>query len=264
MNTKIVIAATAVISFGAGMAAGWWFRKKQEITFEEVTEEEQQAYAAQFEKKMEKDAAKELEEKDYEQKPDDVENVPKIEVDKGEEGTNIHPSMDTRKQDYANAWKRDEIKQREGYGEPTPGDPEDLSPTKMDLDPNFEEAIRDEGPRFEPISGRDFYNDDDNEHVTVFWYDRDDVVTRLNEDDEEVVLDDPVKFLRGLDIRKEFKENISEAEEENAGDGLMLYRRDKHADTVIQLVRYPMSYGKRTQQEEYGGTDYLEWMHRRN
>lgn len=261
MSNKIIVAAAVVVSFGAGIATGWWLRKKQEVTFEEVTEEEQQAYAAQFEKKMEEDAAEKLEEKDYEQKQDGVDQVPKIEVE--QEGTNVNPAMDTRKIDYANAWKRDEIKQREGYGDPTPGDPEDLSPSESDLDPDFIAAIQEEeGPRFVPISGKEFYNDDDNEKVTVFWYDRDDVVTRLNDDDAEEVVQEPDKFL-GFDIHKAFEE-ADDAEEENAGLGLMLYRKDQHTDTMIQMVRYPMSYGKRTGQEEYGGTDYLEWMHNRH
>lgn len=263
MKSKIVVAVAAVVSFGAGVAAGWWLRKKQEVTFEEVTEEEQQAYAAQFEKKMEEESAGKLEEKDYEQKQDAAEAVPKIEVEH-EEGTNVNPAIDTRKMDYANAWKRDEIKQREGYGDPTPGEPEDLSPSESDLDPEFMAAIQEEeeGPRFIPITGKEFYNDDDNEKVTVFWYDRDDIVTRLNDDDAEEEIPDPKEFL-GFDIHEAFA-NADDAEEENAGVGLMLYRKDQHTDTMIQMVRYPMSYGKRSQQEEYGGTDYLEWMHNRH
>ena len=74
--------------------------------------------------------------------------------------THINPAEDARKIDYANAWKQkhDEILHREGYGEPTPGDPEDLSVTEADLDPDFEQAILEEmGPRFTSITGGEFY-----------------------------------------------------------------------------------------------------------
>ena len=254
MKTKLIIAATAVFSFGAGIAAGWFARKRQEIQFVETTEEDLQAYASQFEGEGE-------ESESSDEKQDDEEEVPKTE----EESV---PGYDPRKVDYASSWKHDEIVKREGYGEPTPGDPEDLSPTEADLDPEFAAAIEEENlPRFEGISGTDFYSSGGKgiKQEVYFWYDRDDVITEQIDDEEERVLEDDELRRLGFNIRKEFESRQQDIEEEIAGSGLMLYLEDHERDVVISLVRYPMSYGKRHQQEEYGGTESaIDRIHRRN
>ena len=256
MNTKIAIAVTAVVSFGAGIAAGWFVRKRQEVQFVETTEEDLQAYAARFENNEESS-------KSSEEKQDEEEDVPK--QDEEQAGA----AFDPRKVDYANSWKKhDEIVKRESYGEPTPGDPEDLSPTEADLDPDFAEAIAEENaPRFEPISGTDFYNSGGKgvKQEVYFWYDRDDVITEQLDDEEEKELTDDELRRLGFDIPKEFENRKDEIESEIAGTGMMLYLEDHQRDVVIRLVRYPMSYRKRRQQEEYGGTeDTIDRIHRRN
>lgn len=257
MKTKIISAAICVVSFAAGVAAGWFIRKKQEVQFVEVTEEELQEYANQCEGKSEPP----------EEEQEETEEVPKIQID--QESASIDPVTDTRKQDYANAWKEHEkIVKRESYGEPTPGDPEDLNPTEADLDPDFAAAIEEENqPRFEGISGSDFYRmgGKGSTQEVYFWYDRDDVITEQIDDDiEREMADDELRHL-GFDIRKEFETRKADIEEEIAGSGSMLYLEDHQRDVVISLVRYPMSYRKRRQQEEYGGAeDTIDRIHRRN
>jgi len=256
MKTVVVGITAGVGGLALGLWAGWQLRKRQEIRFVEVTEEEQQAYAAQFEEKMKDEGPSESEE-EQEKVP-----IPKIEKEEQTEGTNIDPILDTRKTDYANAWKRDEIIKRENYGEPTPGDPEDLSVDEKDMDPHFVAEISQE--RIIPISSKDFYDANNPEtRETIFWYDRDDVLTHLNDDEVEEVIDDPKEFFGGgLNVQKEF-DSSDDVDLEVAGSGMRLYRKDTHMDILYQLIRYPQSYGKRQEQEEYGGTDYLEWMHRR-
>ena len=99
MNTKVIIAVTAVVSFGAGAAAGWFARKKTEVQFVQTTEEDLQAYAAQCEQKKESSEEKQEEEEETPNQPDE---------------THINPGEDARKIDYANAWKQkhDEILHR--------------------------------------------------------------------------------------------------------------------------------------------------------
>ena len=267
MRTTVIAVVVGVGGFALGLWGGWQLRKKQEVTFEVVTEEEQQAYAAKFEEKETSESketeTEEEEDDDVPQGSDDIYAVPE-----GTDDVQDAPYIDTRKINYSDKWKRDEIKKKEGYGDPTPGDEENLEPTEMDLNPDFAEAIQEEisGPRFVPISWRDFEDPNvDKERISVFWYDRDDVVTRLCDNGEEEVLPNPDIYV-GFDLRKEFAEaeKKGELEVENAGAGLVLCREDRNTDTLIQLVRYPTSWGKRKQQEEYGGTDILDWMHRRN
>lgn len=253
MKTRIITAASFVIAFAAGFTAGWLIRKKSELQFVETTEEDLQAYASIFSQD--------------EEKQEETEEVPKIQTE--QEGTNIDPVMDTRKQDYANAWKeREEIIRRESYGEPTPGEEEDLSPTEADLDPDFAAAIEEENvPRFSPISGIDFYNRSykGTKQEVYFWYDRDDVITEQIDDDIEQELTDGELRRLGFDIRKEFNTRKGDIEEEIAGSGLMLYLEDHQRDVVISMVRYPMSYRKRREQEEYGGAeDTIDRIHRRH
>ena len=256
MNTKVVAGVSAAVAFVAGTVAGWFLRKRTEMQFVETTEEELQEYAAKFEKKEEDEG--ELSEDDYGEKP---QPVPNVEFDK--EGTNVNPAMDTRKVDYANRWKRDEIVHREGYGQPTPGDEEDLSVKEEDLDPDFVAEIQQEEPRFEHISAREF-NDHDERQEVYFWYDRDNVVTMQDENEEEHEVPESSLKKMGFDLRKELQEAGDETEEIIGEGGFVLFMRDNKTDTVYSLVRYPTSYGKRTQQEEYGGTDLIERIHRRH
>ena len=124
------------------------------------------------------------------------------------------------------------------------------------------------GPRFTSITGVEFYErgGKGEDQEVYFWYDRDDVITEQEDDEEEHVLTDDELRRLGFDIRKEFKERKGDIEEEIAGDGLMLYLEDRDRKVLISLVRYPMSFSKRAEQEAYGGSteDAIDRIHRRH
>lgn len=275
MKTKILVAAGMFLSFVAGGIGGYFLRKRQEVSFEECSEEELQAYA---------------ESHGYSESADEKKETSSVNTMASgtEDGQN---SVDTRKIDYTKFWTQKKGMTKEimsqidqsfaSYGKP--GDEESTEVTDLDLDEDFQEGIEnvtdeeddpdetgedeeeeteDETPELLvpgeviPSSDNEFYDGSENAiKVTIFWYTKDGTVTKLDGEDSdltnEVIVEDPVKEF-GFSIPNEFSK-CREDELDDLGEGKVLYRANPHKRIHYMIVRYPSSYRRRKVQEEFGG-----------
>lgn len=256
MKKKILIGLGMLVSFVAGGFAGYFVRKRMEVSFEEVTEEELQEYA----EKLEGMAGKGDKSKEEAQSPG-------VKMSEGTEDSAT--TVDTRKIDYTKMWKENNgavneavEKAKSVYDRHSePGEEENLEIAETIAE------VTEETDEIVPSSGAEFYGGNTElTRITAIWYEEDDIVTVMDEDEDdstlesETVVPNPNKYL-GLDIREEF-DNAEGTELEDMGSAFALYRKNARTDVVYQLIHQSGSYSRRKAQEEYGGTMYDNiWNH---
>lgn len=259
MKNKILFGIGMAVSFIAGGVTGYFLRKKTEVTFEEVTEEELQEYARKCEE------GQETVEKTEE--PEDTEDPDGPQMTAGKEDS--ANTIDTRKVDYTKMWKEKNgavneavAKAKEVYDRHSePGEEEHLEIS----DDESIDILDDPPDELLPSSGAEFYGDEpDMTKMTVIWHEEDDVVTLMEEDDEgqeeEVVINEPVRYF-GFDIREEF-DKAEGTDIDDMGSAEALYKRNDARGILYQLIHQQGSYSRRKAQEEYGGTLYNNiWNH---
>lgn len=237
MKRWIITVVVGVASFAGGCLTGWFLRKRQEIRFEEVTEEELDRFA---EEDMEKRAAEKDEKKDSV-----VPNSPTSKT--------IHETIDTQKTQYWAMWQDEAGKYKQKGELPEDEEPviteEDVENVNLDEDLVIDE---DEKLPVVEMSDEEEYNawlsEPDGEYsaVEMTWFSGDNVVLD-NEDNTPIT--NVIRCL-GFDPKKEF-EKMGVKKDESA----VLYRRNNVLKTIFQVTQYPSSYSKRTYQEEFGGDD---------
>lgn len=235
MKHWIITAIVGTVAFAGGCLAGWEARKRTEVAFEEVTEEELNAYV----------------QKDQEKPAKEEDQKPVISDSKS-----AHAQINTAKTEYASHWV-DSESAAEKYitrselpeGEDPVISDEDLA--NLDLDeklviddlddklPPIEESDEDEFERWlaEP--------DGEYQSIEVTWMSGDNVV--VDEDGDPI--GNHQRYL-GFDPKKEFtKMGIpKDAKAE-------LYRKNNLLQVIYKVTQYPASYSTRAHQEVYGADD---------
>lgn len=268
MKKVIGYLIVGVVSFAGGAAAGWIARKKTaEVTFEEVTAEEQ---AAEIAKDMGVEIQRPI---DIQEAIDRTFGVVKEKPQEVPEESKII-QLDTQKEQYFKQWKAEETAGK--YDTRTKEEPKDVVLSEEEdleegLDPEFLNSIaadeygrRKDGPDIEEGSMEDWDHwmgvpDGKYDPVEVWWFDEDNVLT----DNEGDPLENPGKYM-GFDVGQKFEE-ISE---DTTGDPDIRVVYNHRYNTIYQIIRKHGSYGRKTAMEEYGDEDdeedRSEWIRARH
>lgn len=267
MKKVIGYLIVGIVSFAGGAAAGWVARKKTaEVTFEEVTPEEQAEQIA-------RDEGVEVI-----RRPDDIQAaidrtfgvVKEMPKDIPEEERVVQ--LNTQKEQYFKQWKAEEAADK--YDTRTKEDPKDVVVSEEDdleegMDQEFLNSIADDeydrrkdGPNIEEGTMEDWNHwmslpDGKYDAVEVWWFDEDNVLT----DNEGDPLENPGKYM-GFDVARKF----DEISEETTGEPNVRVVYNHRYNTIYQIIRKHGSYGKKTAMEEFGDEDddRSEWIRARN
>lgn len=272
MKKSIGYFVIGVLSFIGGSVAGWFARKKTaEVTFLEVTPEEQAE--AMAEDGYTPEIMRPL---DIQEAIDRTFGISGREVPANDNGADTDgdhglQQIDTQKERYFQQWKADEIARK--YDTRTQEAPEQVVTTDEDedeMEAGLDKELLNEverwqrggtGATIEEGTMTDWDRwmgipDGDYDPVEVWWFDQDDVLT----DDHEQPLVNPGKFM-GFDVKRKFEE-ISE---ETTGDPdiRVIYNHKQHA--IFQIIRKHASYGSKSTMEEFGGDreDDRNWIRSR-
>lgn len=246
---------TGAASFVTGGVVGYLFRKKTaEVTFEEVTEEEQAAA-------MEADGVRpEIKRPEYIQQAIDrtfgIEKKESVEKEDISSGSQV----DTQKIQYFKQWKAEESAM------------ENEQKNEEDLEEGIDQELLDEIASQQPIvHGADIEAatledwdhwlgtpDGDYDPVEVWWFDEDNVLT----DEKGDPLTNPGKYM-GFDVATKF----AEIDEKTTGDPDIRVIYNHKENAIFQIIRKHGSYDRKTFLEEYGDEEEEDdeeqsWIHR--
>lgn len=239
--------AVGVASFAAGIATGYFIRKKTEVQFEEISQEEMD--------ELSKDIGFDQDEKEESEEPKESKESEKTEESKDiEEKKESKPkAIDTQKEQYFKYWKGNNTSK---YDTRTSEEPEDPVISDDGLDEEFINEINEDDnlPDVEFSDLDEFIKyaqlDGDGEYdaFTMYWYSKDDVTLDVDEE----LIDDPSMF--GFDIATMFQKHESEHASEDDYDPNMMFVKENNSKTIYQIIRRRASYSKMKEQEEYGGS----------
>lgn len=242
MKRWMITALVGLASFGLGCWAGWFARGKTEIKFEEVSEEELEAYAqADGEARAQKE----------EKKEENTSEIPSLVPEKST-AKQIHETIDTNKTEYWAKWQDEAGKYRKNgklaEGEEPVYTEEELD--NLDLEEDLVIDSDEKLPVVQEIDEEEYDDwlatpDGEYSAIELTWFAGDNVVV----DDENDPITDPMRNL-GFDPKREFaKMNL------HKNDMVSIWRKNNVLKCVFQVNRYPATYSKRVYQEEYGGDD---------
>lgn len=242
MKHWIITALVGVASFTVGVLAGWYGRKSQEVMFEEVTEEELEAYAKAD---QERRAAKEKENQESEgQQEQPLSHFPST--------SKVVETINTHKMEYFEKW-RDEGGKYNTKSELPDGEEPVITeePPELDVDEQLEIDDLDKNIPTVEESDEEEYNlwlsepDGEYQPMELNWFSGDNVLT----DEDNDPISHPLRFL-GFDPAKEFaKMGVKKT------DHGVLYRKHNVMLVIFQITQYPASYGKTRFKEEFGEDD---------
>lgn len=248
---KLLKIAGQILVFGAGFAAGYFIRKRSEVAFEVVSEEELDEYASQ-------DAS------EGHGSPSGVDIKEEIDkVFKGSEGPSKakegHSEStgegigEGQKIAYFRKWKADEAKEK--YDRSSE-DPEDVvTAVEEDLDPEFLKGLEEDiqkgvdRPEIEAGTIEDWdkwLGEKDGLYtpIEIRWYEEDNVIC----DDKDQEMDRPEKFI-GFDIRKQFEK----IPVETTGDPDVRILFNHRYTAIYHVTRIFASWKEKKKMEEFGG-----------
>ena len=255
MKKLIGYLIVGIASFAGGAAAGWIARKKvAEVTFEEVTPEEQ---AEQIAKDMGVEIQRPM---DIQEALDRTFGIVKEKSQEVPEESKVI-QLDTQKEQYFKQWKAEEATNK--YDTRTKEEPENVVISEEEdledgMDPEFLDSIADEeyarrkdGPDIEEASMEDWNHwlgipDGKYDAIEVWWFDEDNVLT----DNQGEPLENPGKCM-GFDVAAKF----DEIGDDSTGDPDIRVIYNHKYNTIYQIIRKHSSYGKMTAMEVYGDED---------
>ena len=245
---KLIKILSGLAVFGAGFAAGYFVRKKTEVTFEVVSEEELDAIAEEDAQ----NASQSLSEPQEGPSTPDVEE----EIKEMQNGLTEHSEGigEGQKIAYFKQWKAEETRAK--YDTRTKEEPENVIAEVEDIpDSDFMQSIEEDilsnknRPEIEPANIEEWNHwvgtrDGEYDPIEILWYEGDNVFC----DSEDQVMDRPEKFI-GFDIRKQF-EKISD---ETTGDPDVRVLYNHRWKAIYHVTRINGSWGDKKKMEEFGG-----------
>ena len=271
MKKSIGYLIVGLLSFIGGGVVGWTLRKKTaEVTFEEVTSEEQEEAMKADGMLPEIKRPKDIQEAIDQSFGVNGRQVPGNGGDAdGDKGLQ---QIDTQKERYFQKWKADEAARK--YDTRTTETPKTVVVVQDDddleagLDKDFLNDVSrwqrgGNGADIEEGTMEDWdhwigIQDGDYDPVEVWWFDRDNVLT----DEKGQPLENPGKYM-GFDVAKKFEE-ISE---DTTGDPDIRVVYNHKEGAIFQIIRKHASYDRLTAMEEYGDdgeNDEYERIHARH
>lgn len=241
MKNAIKILAL-LASFGAGFAAGYFVRKRSELTIEEVTEEELQD-AVKGLSEAQEDVSSDI----HEEESEDTVEAQEDAVESDSEGIG-----EGQKIAYFKKWKADAALDK--YSTFTTEEPEDVVSEVEDLpDDDFINSLNEDDIRPEIEAGtiEDWNHwiglpDGEYDAIEIRWYEHDNVIC----DDQDTPLDNPEKFI-GFDIRKRFEK----IDPNTTGDENVRVLINHRYRVVYHVTRIFGSYGDKKRAEEFEDYD---------
>jgi hypothetical protein len=235
MNPWIKYGIVGLVSFGGGVATGIFLeRKKNNVQFEIVTEEEMAELERQDQAK--KDIPKE-------EKLPDLSDVPANDVDKTRlalQGKKSYIEADAEaKARVAEGWNAINEYSNEENANNMPVEIEE------GFDPGFIEEIKDEGKDIYPIDMGAFYNErKEYNKVTIDWYeaDKNDIGDTWMDENEEIIAD-PQTYIGDIDIRELFKDT------EMNEDPDVRFVRNEGYESDYEIIRHHRSWKETTGEE---------------
>ena len=232
MNKWIIGVIGFVVGLGGGFAAGYFVRKKTEVQFEEVTEEELARVIAEDEKKEDKPKHEEdiLEDK----KPSDT--MKQIDTQKTQYWQKWNDGKDTSEYlRQSDAPKNEEIVTTDDMD--IPDDPE------LDMDEEDEDLRHREKVEKSDESEYNYwksFKDGEYDTMTLAWFSGDDVTV----DEDTFPIGNPLRYLGFLpkDVFGKTKDDT-------------IYMKNNEFKVVYEIVKYDTSYDAKVHEEEYGGDD---------
>lgn len=241
MKKWIITTLVGVGSFTVGAICGWVGRKRMEVQFEEITEEEMEALAeadkaARAEKEQQKNGEQE--------KP--------AALSSETEESSLQKTINTQKTEYWAKWQ-DGAGNYKPKGELPEGEEPVISeeePPELDTEEELIIDDYDKLPRVEESDESEFSfwsaeKDGEYQAMEVGWFSGDNILV----DEENDPIGNYQRYL-GFDPKKEFEKAGVKRTEEG-----VLYRKNNILQIVYKVTQYPSSYGKRKFIEEYGGND---------
>lgn len=236
MNTAVKIAMTAVISFGAGAIAGFFFhRKLTDVQFEEIDEAEM---AGIEERLIQKENEKKEEHQVTEITDDDLPTDPdKLRLTLQGKVSYLHADQEA-KEKYAKIWGAVKDYSNEDNANDLPVEGENTGDLEEGFDENFLELLEEE--RIEPgqvapphpISLIEFYNErNEYDKITIDWYEPDTFV-----DEREEIIADLKSYFGDIDIKKLF----SKCGDDEDPD--IRFIRNESYGTDYEIIRHHRSW----------------------
>lgn len=252
---KVFRIVALLASFGAGFAAGYFVRKKSELKFEEVTEEELAAIAEEDAQNASQSLSEPHEGASGVEDEEEVGSLQK------RSEAPLEGIGEGQKIAYFKQWKAEE--KREKYDTRTKEEPEDVVTVEdlpeTDFIKSIDEDIQNGNvkpvyqkppvvPTIEPASKEDWNHwvgtqDGEYDPIEIIWYEKDNVF--CDSDDEP--MDRPERYV-GFDIAKLF-----ETEDEDSGNPNVRIVFNHKYRAIYYITRINGSWGEKKQMEEYGG-----------
>lgn len=245
---KLLLAMTL---FSSGFAAGYFVRKRSEVSFEVVSEEELLAEAekdAQNANKGQFSGQEGVPTYRIEEEPEESKEGQETAISSDSEGIG-----EGQKIAYFRKWKAEESLDK--YSTFTSVEPDDPVSDVEDIpDSDFMQVIEDDirkgisGPEIEAGTIEDWdhwvgIKDGDYDPIEIRWYEKDNVFCDSN--DEE--MDNPEKFI-GFDIRKQF-EKINF---DTTGDPNVRVLFNHRYRAIYHITRINGSWEEKKRMEDYG------------
>lgn len=255
MNKVVTILVHAAV-FAAGVATGYFIRKRGEMRFVEVTEEE---LAAEAEKDTQNASKTASEGPESASKPDIGQRIEELfaspEVPSKPKETHASEGIgEGQKIAYFNKWKAQEAQDK--YDTRTKEEPEDVvADVEEGLDPEFMKSLDDisdeELPEIEGGTMADWHHwtshpEDASDYDTheLTWYEKDNVIC----DDRDEEVERPEVYI-GYDIRKQF-ERKPERETDDPNVRIIINHKLR---TIYHVTRVSGSWSEKRKAEEFGG-----------
>lgn len=247
MIFKLIV--TGILSFVAGGVTGYFVRKKTEVTFEEVTEEELEKLAKEngFPTDVDTDVVHNTDELSPSEDKSSVDN----------NDNNHHYVLDTHKEEYFKYWKGAQKYDTRSSDEDIGDDPVDFVIDDIpDTGEDDDEEVKNDLPvvemsdinEFEHYSGM---QDSEYDCFANFWYMKDKVLT----DDENNPIDN-AEYILGFDITMAFSKHNKENVNDEDYDPDILFMKNNKTKTIYQINRRRGAYSSLKEKEEYGGSVY--------
>lgn len=248
---KFLRIASQFLLFGAGFAAGYFIRKRSEVSFEVVSEEELNKYAAQDAQNASESHSDFSAEEEINKVFSGSEGASEAKEGHSKEaGEGIGEGQ---KIAYFRQWKAEDAKEKYTRSSEEPEDA--VITVEEDLDPDFlqgiEEDIRNgiDRPEIEPGTMEDWNHwsgikDGQYSPIEILWYEEDNIIC----DDKDQEMDRPEKFI-GFDIRKQFEQ----IPENTTGDPDVRILINHRYDAIYHVTRIFGSWAKKKKMEEFGG-----------
>ena len=250
-----------VAAFGAGVAVGYFAKKRSEMKIEEVSEEEMRDIVK---RDMRNAPQKPSEPQEAHSWVDVEEEINKIFKTK-EEAIEAHEEGigNGQKIAYFKKWKA------EDYDTRTKEEPEDVVVSEEE-DQEVPDGVPERDifnlPEIEPATMADWYHwlgkqDGQYDPIELYWYDRDDVLT----DAKEMVVERSEIFV-GFDIGDIFNK---EAPDDSKDDNVRILFNNRHG-LIYHITRINGSWNLKKKAEEFGSEeddneedDYERWTGKR-